>query len=424
MRGLVLGILATTLVVVVAAGSAAGFQASPAPTTPRMARTMPEIETAIVTALQAANLTDRLIWIAADTNGHMTIAWLVLTYPPDLVDPVPLLQERAWELVRTTFAAVPLLDEIHLTGLPRGPSPFGANRHLVTFSAAVSHAEFLAAERTSSGVPFSRFPRVWYHPRLLQPERTRGEDSPPQPVLPTGHIAPERSGAFAGSREARTRELSHQIAGLAYGMIVDGKFYHGDPSQRAVALTFDDGPFPIYTSLLLDTLDRSHLKATLFLVGEDTEHYPYFAQAIVRAGHEIANHSNHHPNLTRLSVQEVEDELRSAQEVITSVTGQAPRYFRPPGGDYDDTVLRIARSLGLVTVFWTDNSGDYLNRGPRALEAKTLVNVTNGGIILFHQGVGETIRILPQIAEALRQRGLTLTTVSGLLVTRRTPRAR
>ena len=107
-----------------------------------------------------------------------------------------------------------------------------------------------------------------------------------------------------------------------------------------MALTFDDGPFPIYTTLLLDTLDRLHLTATFFLIGEQVEQYPYFAQAIARAGHEIGNHSFHHPNLTQLAAQAVEDELRRTQEVITAVTGQTPRYFRPPGGDYNDTVLR------------------------------------------------------------------------------------
>lgn len=78
-------------------------------------------------------------------------------------------------------------------------------------------------------------------------------------------------------------------------------------------------------------------------------------------------------------------------------------------------MLRIARGLGLITVFWTDDPGDYTNPPPRVLEAKTLAEITNGGIILLHQGVGDTIRVLPQIAEALRQRSLTLTTVSGLL---------
>ena len=375
---------------------------------------MPEVETAILHALIAANLTERLTWIAADTNGHLTIGWLVLTYPADLTDPVAMLQARAWDLVRTTFTAVPSLDEIHVTGLSRGSVPFGANRHLVTFSGAISRAEFRVAERSANTVP-PVIARVWFHPEFFQAARRRPQECGSPFVSPTRPVAPEHALRFSGTQSAQAREWRHRDAGLARGTIIEGKLYHGDPSRRVVALTYDDGPFPIYTTLLLDTLDRLHLTATFFLVGEQVEQYPYFAQAIARAGHEIGNHSFHHPNLTRLAAQAVEDELRRTQEVITAVTGKTPRYFRSPGGDYNDTVRRIARGLGLITVFWTDDPGDYTNPLPRVLEAKTLAEITNGGIILLHQGVGDTIRVLPQIAEALRQRSLTLTTVSGLL---------
>lgn len=145
-------ILAAVLVLLTSRGAVA-LQAPPAEADPRLARTMPEVETAILHALIAANLTERLTWIAADTNGHLTIGWLVVTYPADLTDPVAMLQARAWDLVRTTLTAVPSLDEIHVTGLSRGSVPFGANRHLVTFSAAMSRAEFRVAERSANAVP-------------------------------------------------------------------------------------------------------------------------------------------------------------------------------------------------------------------------------------------------------------------------------
>lgn len=417
MRSATCIILSTVLVVLLAAGGAAAFPPPPIGAV-QLARTMSDVEGSIWQALAAANLTEQLMWIAADTNGHLTIAWFVLTYSPGLADPQATLQARAWELVRTTFTAVPSLDEIQLSGLPVGSdNPFGANRHLVTFTAAVSRAEFLGVDQSATPVQaFRRFPRVWFHPASAQLNRHQSREDRSTP--PARRLAPDQSVRFSGDPAAQAAEIRHQIAGLTYGDIVEGKLYHGDPSGGVVALTFDDGPFPIYTTLLLDTLDRLHIKATFFLVGEQVEQYPYFAQAIARAGHEIANHSFHHPNLAQLTPLAVEDELRSAQEAIATVTGVTPKYFRPPGGDYNDTVLRVARALGLVTVFWTDNPGDYLNRGPHLLEARTLSNIANGGIILFHQGVGDTIRILPQTAEVLRGRGLTLTTVGGLVAAR------
>jgi peptidoglycan/xylan/chitin deacetylase (PgdA/CDA1 family) len=191
--------------------------------------------------------------------------------------------------------------------------------------------------------------------------------------------------------------------------------FRGDPARHEVAVTFDDGPFPIYTTLLLDTLERMKLKATFFLVGEQVQRYPYFAQAIVKAGHEIGNHTFHHVRLSLLPEPVIDEEIVRAQEVITEVTGQRPIYFRPPGGRFALPVIRAASALGLTTVFWTANSGDYRHEGVPILEAKILGRVHPGGILLLHQGVGETTRILPGACEVLRRRGLLLTTLTGLL---------
>jgi len=191
--------------------------------------------------------------------------------------------------------------------------------------------------------------------------------------------------------------------------------FRGDPSRREVAITFDDGPFPIYTTLLLDTLARLGIKATFFLVGEQVQHYPYLAQATVRAGHEIGNHTFHHVRLSQLPEQQIEDEITRAQEVITEVTGVRPRYFRPPGGKFAFPVLRAASALGLTTVFWTANSGDYEHPGMAVLEGKILGRVGSGGILLLHEGVAQTIRVLPHATAMLRQRGLTPTSLSDLL---------
>ncbi len=380
-----------------------------------MARTLPDVEAAMLQALVAVNLTDRLTWVAADTNGHLTIGWLVLLYPTNLADPVETLQSHAWDLVRTTLTAVPSLDEIHLTGLSRGTAPFGTYRHLDILRRYLPDRVSRHGTKRKSGPALPRVSRVWFHPALLQVERHEPKEDWFPSGKPTRPVAPELAMRFSGTQSAQVRESQHRASGVTRGTLIEDKLYHGDHSLPLVALTFDDGPFPIYTTLLLDTLDRVHLTATFFLVGEQVEQYPFFAQAIGQAGHEIGNHTFHHLNLTQLSAQAVEGELRRTQDVIFAVTGQTPRYFRPPGGDYNDTVLRIARALGLITVFWTDNPGDYTNPGPRVLAEKTLANITNGGIILLHQGVGDTIRILPQIAEALRQRRLTLAPVSGLL---------
>lgn len=409
------GTVVAALVFLLIVGTVRGVQAEPLPATvPLLARTLPEIEAAMLDGFQREHLTDHLIWVAADTNGTLIVGWLVLTFPVAQGDPVPFLEGRGWDLVRTAFASAPSLDEVDLTALPSGEMPFGINRHRVVFSAAVSRSEFFQLAGSGTDHSLGQFPRVWVHPSLLSHEAHRAIEGFPRSVKPSSPAAAENAVRFQGSPSAQARELRHHIAGLAYGTIVEGKLYHGSPSRPLAALTFDDGPFPIYTTLLLDTLARMRVNGTFFLVGEQVQQFPYFAQAIVRAGHEVANHTFHHTNLTQLPLWAIEEELRLTQESIAAVTGQTPEYFRPPGGDYGDSVLRAARALGLITVLWTDNPGDYANPAPSALEARTLANLTNGGILLLHQGVGVTIRVLPEVVNALHRRGLTFTTVSGL----------
>jgi len=127
------------------------------------------------------------------------------------------------------------------------------------------------------------------------------------------------------------------------------------------------------------------------------------------------NHSFHHRNLTRLEPVAVDDELLAAQIAIQTATGQTPRYFRPPGGRYNSSVLRIAASRRLITVFWTDNPADYMLFRESVLQARLLGRVGNGGILLLHIGVDQTIQILPEALRILRSRGFSIGPVSMLL---------
>ena len=375
---------ALTVVLVLAALTSTTATAHAA-TSLRLAGTLPEREWRILQAVQTAGLTERLIQIAADTNGHVTVAGLWFIYDEAPVDSTPLIQAYLWDLVQAAFAAVPSLDEIDLTGVQPAETPIEINRMQVVFSAAISHEEFLhALGALSVGERFASLPRVWL---LHETSRSSTPGATASPLQPP----------------------------------IAGDIYHGDLSRQAVAMTFDDGPFPIYTTLLLDTLERLGVKATFFLVGQQVRSYPYFARAIVSAGHEVANHTYHHRNLTLLAPPQVLEEIARAQDTITAVTGQVPRYFRPPGGNYNATVLSAVHQLGLVTVFWTANSADYTNLEPRALEGRVLAHLSNGGILLFHQGMNNTIRTLPHMTQILRSRGYAITTVGDVVAARPEP---
>ncbi len=188
----------------------------------------------------------------------------------------------------------------------------------------------------------------------------------------------------------------------------------GDAREKTLALTFDDGPHPVYTLRLLAILRRYHVKATFFVVGEMAQRYPDLIRAEVADGHVIGNHTYHHVNLTRIPESEVRNEWLACQLVVKGITGRTMRYDRPPGGDWDVGVIREAERLGLTTVLWTDDPGDYASPGDRRIETRVLDRINNGGIILLHDGVQQTLDVLPQIIERLQSRGYRFVTVDQM----------
>jgi len=192
------------------------------------------------------------------------------------------------------------------------------------------------------------------------------------------------------------------------------KLIHGDRSVRAIALAFDDGPHPQYTPKLLAILQREQVQATFLVVGKMAEQYPDLIRQESAAGHLIGNHTYHHVNLTRIPLNLVETEWQACNEVIESILGLAMAYCRPPGGDYDADVITAAAKAGLTTVLWTDDPADYARPGDRLIERRVLDAISPGGIVLLHDGVQQTVDVLPQIIETLKQRGRQFQTIDEM----------
>jgi polysaccharide deacetylase family sporulation protein PdaB len=208
--------------------------------------------------------------------------------------------------------------------------------------------------------------------------------------------------------------LSQHQAELRTGLRFN-KLMRGDAAKKQIAITFDDGPHPVYTPDLLDILKRYQAKATFFLVGEMAEKYPYLVQAELAAGHSIGNHTYHHVNLTKIPEEYVATEIKACGEVLRSITGQAPHLFRPPGGDYTPSVAEAAEVLGYTMVLWTDDPGDYASPGQKVIETRVLSRVSNGGIVLIHDGVQQTVDVLPQILSFLKKRGYQFVTINEMM---------
>lgn len=193
------------------------------------------------------------------------------------------------------------------------------------------------------------------------------------------------------------------------------KLMYGDTSKRQIALTFDDGPHPKYTPKILAILKKYNVKATFFLVGEMAQKYPYLVKAEAAAHNNIGNHTFHHVSLTKITPGYVATEIKACGLVLNGILHQPVHLFRPPGGDYNDNVAQVAEAMNYHLILWTDDPGDYSSPGVGAIVDRTLAKADNGGIILIHDGVQQTIDALPQIISILQARGYKFVTIDEML---------
>lgn len=193
------------------------------------------------------------------------------------------------------------------------------------------------------------------------------------------------------------------------------KLIRGNSHEKILALTFDDGPHPIFTERLLALLKQESVKATFFVVGKMVERRPDLLKEIDAGGHLVGNHTFSHVTLTKIPQIEARAEYEACNDLVEDVIGKRMRFCRPPGGDYDKHVVKAATEQGLTTVLWTDDPGDYANPGTHVIESKTLKRLSNGGIILLHDGVQQTLDVLPQIIDYAKKEGFKFVTVDQLL---------
>lgn len=196
------------------------------------------------------------------------------------------------------------------------------------------------------------------------------------------------------------------------------KIQRGNPNVKEIALTFDDGPHRIYTRKLLDVLNSLHIPATFFLVGKQVVKYPQLVQLEVMDGDEVGNHTYDHVNLTKIPPSRVGYELDACDLAIERATGAPVRFFRPPGGDFNATVIKEVTRRFYVTTLWTSDPGDYAKPGSDVLLQRSLDKLQNGAIVLLHDGMPETMAILPSLVAEGHRRGFRFVTLSDLVNSR------
>lgn len=215
---------------------------------------------------------------------------------------------------------------------------------------------------------------------------------------------------YRGAREILAQDLDEIDRGLKYRKIIRGNL-----SGKEIALTFDDGPHPAYTPRILAILAKYDIKATFFVVGSQAEKFPDLVRAESEAGHSVGNHTYHHVSLPKIPQMYVADEIKACGDVIKATSGKPARLFRPPGGEYTQEVAEAASALGYTMVLWTDDPGDYASPGADVILQRTLDKANDGGIILIHDGIEQTVEILPELIETLQKEGYRFVTVDEMI---------
>lgn len=226
-------------------------------------------------------------------------------------------------------------------------------------------------------------------------------------LLPAGHLP------FAGGYAPAADRLGYDVTGNT------SVTWHIETTELVVAFTFDDGPGPKWTSLVLDALDHYQVPATFFLVGEHVQAHGDLLRGRLDR-HAVGNHSWSHPDLARLDAPAVERQLTRAHDTIRTVTGQDPQLFRPPYGHLGGSTLMAADRLDYHLVLWSQEMTETAFLKDPAEQVKDLVESARPGHIILSHDVGSSARYgaltqLPAIFTGLRQRGFRFVTVPELL---------
>ena len=192
--------------------------------------------------------------------------------------------------------------------------------------------------------------------------------------------------------------------------------YSVETDEKKVAISFDAAYGDQYTPQILDILDQYNVKTTFFLVGFWIDKYGDVLEEIHRRGHEIGNHSTTHPQMSKLTVDEIKKELETTGEKIKAVTGKDPILFRPPFGDYNNRVIETAQELGYYCIQWDVDSLDWKEFGVEPVVDRVLKKVNKGSIILFHNNAKYVADFLPIILDRLIKEGYEIVPVSELIL--------
>jgi peptidoglycan/xylan/chitin deacetylase (PgdA/CDA1 family) len=197
----------------------------------------------------------------------------------------------------------------------------------------------------------------------------------------------------------------------------DTVYLNDQPESNSVYLTFDDGPDGEVTPRILDILASYKVKGNFFFLGESAKMYPEVVKRTFDSGNFIGNHSYSHKDLTTLSPDGIKNEIDKTEEVLSGITGKRTTAIRPPYGASNETVNKVIKDNGSVSILWSVDTLDWLNREVSSILKNVIDNLRPGDIILMHSNgdKGVTADALPRIIEAIQEKGYKISTLDKLV---------
>jgi len=240
-------------------------------------------------------------------------------------------------------------------------------------------------------------------------------------------------GSFFRTRKLfviKTNIFPHRLRNLVLLLII--VFIAGCEKQNietltapdmSIALTFDDGPDPVYTDMILNILKEKDVKATFFCVGNKMKRYPKITKRIFNEGHTIANHSTDHSNISKQSFKSAYKNILKTERIIDSMLGSTKKFFRPPWGKITEEQKDSLSKKGFKIILWNINTKDFADQkySPNMIIDIAIHEAQNNDIILFHDSDYKgkksrmnTVIALPQIIDILRGKGFVFKKVEEL----------
>lgn len=191
--------------------------------------------------------------------------------------------------------------------------------------------------------------------------------------------------------------------------------YSVETDKKQIAITFDAAWSNSDTDEIISILNKYNAKATFFFTGQWVSKFPNDVLKFHAAGNECANHSDSHPHIDKLSVEEIKADTEKCNDKLKALTGKAPTLYRGPYGEYNNTLLDMLEEMKIFCIQWDIDSRDWQGKTVDEMHSSVTKNVRNGSIILFHNDTKNTPAALDKILSTLSKDGYKFVTVSELI---------